>query len=146
MARQSGSSGPPAGGLPDGVMEIVSRSTVPALVLELPSERIVSASQAARDFLSPGSGTLAFGLLAADWPVSPLWLATRGHGANPVSSPRQTRPVVFTSARSSWLTRWDPTPPSRPALRAVDAGAFRGLHCVVTFPGPGVKAGRNLSC
>ena len=58
MARQSGSSGPPAGGLPDAVMEIVSRSTVPALVLELPSERIVSASQAARDFLSPGSGEL----------------------------------------------------------------------------------------
>ena len=58
MVTRSGSSGPPRGGLPDGVMEIVSRSTVPALILELPSERIAAASPAAKDLLSPDGGEI----------------------------------------------------------------------------------------
>ena len=53
MVSQSGSSMPPTDDLLEGVMEVVTRSPVPTLILELPSERIIAASSAARDLLSP---------------------------------------------------------------------------------------------
>jgi DNA-binding CsgD family transcriptional regulator len=39
--------------LPDGVSDVVQRSPLPALILEVPSERIVVANPAAREMLAP---------------------------------------------------------------------------------------------
>ncbi len=67
--------------LPNGVLEVVSRSPLPALILEVPSERIVAASPAARDLLSPAGNELVgrdFESFTADAPTGALELLIAG--------------------------------------------------------------------
>jgi PAS domain-containing protein len=81
MVSQSGWAGPPSDEPPEGVLEVVTRSPVPALILRLPSERIVAASPAARDLLSPVRNEVVggdFESFTADAPTGALELLIAG--------------------------------------------------------------------
>jgi DNA-binding CsgD family transcriptional regulator len=80
MKSQSGAESPGAE-LADGVLDVVSRNPLPALILAVPSERIVAASPAALDLLSPPDGELIgrnFEWFTADDPSGALELLISG--------------------------------------------------------------------
>ncbi len=68
-------------GLPDSVPDVIGRNPLPALIVELPSERIVAVSQAARDlFAADGEDLIGLNLesLTADAPTDALDLLVAG--------------------------------------------------------------------
>ena len=81
MGSQSGNSSTRGGDLPEGVGEVVRRSSVPTFILEVPSETIVVASPGARALLSPdGREVVGENLesFTADTPTGALELLIAG--------------------------------------------------------------------
>ena len=79
--RSESNEGPSWVGLPEGVLEVVNRSPLPALIMEVPSRRIIVTNPPARSLLSP-EGSELFGRdaesFAADPPSGALELLIAG--------------------------------------------------------------------
>ncbi len=95
-------------------MEVVSRSQVPALILDLASERIVAASPAARDLLSPGGEELVGrpASFSDDTPTGALDLLVAGR----LRGYETVRPLRLSDGSTSRLPVWvraigEATPP-----------------------------------
>ncbi|MDQ1692049.1 MAG: hypothetical protein QOD87_2157 [Pseudonocardiales bacterium] len=64
------------------IIDIIDRSAMPVLILEVPSERIVAASPAARELIEPGAHSVVgrnFEEFAAGEPTGGLQLVAAGH-------------------------------------------------------------------
>ncbi|MGA3215075.1 MAG: LuxR C-terminal-related transcriptional regulator [Acidimicrobiales bacterium] len=135
MVSQSGSSVPPTGGPPEGTQEVVIRCPVPALILAVPSARVVAANVLARDLLSASEDIVGqvFESFTEDSPTTALDLLVagrlNGYEANRLLRLRDGSTVP---ARV-WVRAIGKEIPPRFALAVLMAGHRpAGVHCA--FP------------
>ncbi len=124
MVSQSGFSSPATGDPPEGVKDVVSRCPVPALILEVPSARVVAANELARQLLSPGEEIIGrvFESFTEDRPTNALQLLVarklNGYEAN-----RQLRLSDGATVRARiWVRAIGRDTPPRFVLAVVMAG------------------------
>ena len=125
MATDSGSSVPPADahlsaeGLARVAADVLAGSPLPALVLEVPSERIVASSPAASQLLDPDGGTVVGHSLehfTADRPEDGIDLFAGGRLNGFEAFRVLRRPSGADLTVRMWIRRFDHQPPSRYVL------------------------------